>query len=240
MNGQLKVCSASAQPGLCCGRLGSCESLPTDTTQPPHLPSEAAYKAYYLTHTLQTKSIYTDSATWWDIRYAPPDSLSSVPCLRGTPVPHFCFLKGTPPLFSSADMSRVVHCSVLAPSSISLSTAPSIWGDGHQPLPQGSAGPGSSLWFLIVLSLTGAQRGIKIHQLLEETPGTHCMVGPPPRAFRVYMPMPQEIHTDRKVNPSREDEQMDNHLLKRKMLRQLGDMAIHILSLISAVSLYCI
>lgn len=75
---------------------------------------------------------------------------------------------------------------------------------------------------------SSSKRGIKICQALE---GVLCS------AMRVIMPVPQPIHTDRKANPSRGNEWMDNHLLKRKMLRQLGAMAIRILSLISAVSL---
>jgi len=54
------------------------------------------------------------------------------------------------------------------------------------------------------------------------------------------MPVPRSIHTNRKADPSRGNEWMDNHLLKRETLRQPGTMAIRTLSLISAVSLYCV
>lgn len=87
-----------------------------------------------------------------------------------------------------------------------------------------------------------SKRGIKICQALERVCFAliawwgNCTVH-----GGIPMPMPQLIHTNRKASPSSGNEWMDNHLLKRKVLRQLiGAMAIHILSLISAISLYCV
>lgn len=85
-----------------------------------------------------------------------------------------------------------------------------------------------------------SKRGINTWQALEGVLCMHCMVRPPHSAMRVIMTMPQPIHTDRRASHSRGNEQIDNRLLKRKMLRRLGPMAICILSLISAVPLYCI
>lgn len=160
----------------------------------------------------------------------------------------FCFFKWITPPFSPADPRTAVAliscvCIKHPVGSISLCTAPSIWGDGYQFLPQARVRQGHDPHYVFLLFCHSQQlkkRGLKFCQALEGVLCTHCMVGPPHSAVRVTILVPQLIDTDSKANPSRGNEWMDNHLLKRKMLRQLSAMAICILSLISAVPLYCI
>ena len=161
------------------------------------------------------------------------------------PVPHyFCFFRWDTPPFSPADLGVVValipSAGIKHPvSSISLCTAPSIWGHGYQFLPQALVHQGHDPHCVSSLfchsqqlkeghkNLPGPGAGA-LHSLHSEPP-TQCGEGFHARA-------PADSH-QWKSQP-RGNGRMDNHLLKREMLRQLGAMAIHILSLISAVSLY--